>query len=97
MEQSGYHEELELALKAREQYLKEYPELQPFQDEIDRILAKAENRLEALSFLIEKKLFELGDALADLQSFLRMQYKKGNMVNANVIFGDYHGSTGHLN
>ncbi len=52
-------EKLELALKAREQFLKEQPHLQSLQDEIDRILENTvgfENRMSVLLFMIEAKL-----------------------------------------
>lgn len=66
-----YHESLEEALRAREQFLKEHPHLQPFQDEIDRVLEKSvgfENRMSVLAFMIEAKLYELRDSMAGLQS-----------------------------
>ena len=62
---------LEEALNAREQFLKEHPDLQPFQDEIDRIMEKTvgfENRMAVLAFMIETKLYELKDSIAQLES-----------------------------
>ncbi len=62
---------LEEALNARKQFLKEHPHLQAFQDEIDRILEKTvgfENRMAVLAFMIETKLYELKDSIAQLQS-----------------------------
>jgi len=68
---------LEQALKAREEFLKQHPHLQSFQDEIDRIMEKAvgfENRMSVLAFLMEKKLYELRDSVASLRSVaLNMQ------------------------
>jgi len=62
---------LEEALKAREQFLKEHPDLQPFQNEIDRIMEKTvgfENRMSVLAFMIQTKLFELRDSITALRS-----------------------------
>ena len=64
-------EMLEEALNAREQFLKEHPDLQPFQDEIDRVMEKTvgfENRMAVLAFMIETKLYELKDSIAKLES-----------------------------
>jgi hypothetical protein len=60
----------EEALKAREQFLKEQPHLQSFQDEIDRILEKTvgfENRMSVLAFMIQIKLYALRDSIAKLR------------------------------
>ena len=62
---------LEEAIKAREKFLKEHPELQPFQDEIDRIMAKTvgfENRMSVLAFMIQTKLFQLRDSITELRA-----------------------------
>ena len=62
---------LEEALKARDQFLKEQPHLQPFQDEIDRVLEKTvgfENRMSVLALMIQIKLYELSDSIAKLRS-----------------------------
>ncbi len=62
---------LEEALKARDQFLKEQPQLQPFQDEIDRVLEKTvgfENRMSVLTLMIQIKLYELSDSIAKLRS-----------------------------
>ena len=64
---------LEEALKARDQFLKEQPQLQPFQDEIDRVLEKTvgfENRMSVLTLMIQIKLYELSDSIAKLRSLL---------------------------
>jgi hypothetical protein len=78
-------EMLEEALRAREQFLKEQPHLQPFQDEIDRILEKTvgfENRMSVLALMIEAKLYELKEAFANLHSVaLKVQ---GIITEANV-------------
>jgi len=66
----SYSEILEEALKAREQFLKEHPHLQAFQDEIDRIMEKTvgfENRMSVLAFMIEAKLYELRDSISRLR------------------------------
>jgi len=66
----SYHEILEAALRAREQFLKEHPHLQDFQNEIDRIMEKTvgfENRMSVLAFMIETKLYELRDSIALLR------------------------------
>ncbi len=50
------------------------PELQSIQTEIDECLDKAghaDNRLAVLEFIIEKKLKELEEKLADLRRFLK--------------------------
>jgi hypothetical protein len=66
----SYQEILEEALRAREQFLKEHPHLQAFQDEIDRMLEKTvgfENRMSVLAFMIEAKLYELRDSISRLR------------------------------
>lgn len=95
----NYHEELELALKAREQFLKEQPHLQAFQDEIDRILEKTvgfENRMAVLAFMMEVKLSELKAVIADLQSSFKVQPNK-TKVKGPVILDYSQDSTGYLN
>lgn len=92
-----YQEELKSAIEARDEFLKEYPDLQPFQDELNRILSKAENRIEALAFLLEKKLSELGNSLADLQTFLKQKYDEVSGVDVGGIPDDYESPTGYLN
>ena len=64
----NYDEILERALKRREDFLKEHPEYQEYQDEIDRILDATlpEKRLEVMGLLLSTKLSELGSALTDL-------------------------------
>ena len=96
------NEILEEALKAREQFLKENPHLQPFQDEIDRILEKTvgfENRMAVLAFMIETKLYELRDSMADLHSAtLKAQrlFSEDKVENAEAL--DYSTkSDGYLN
>ncbi len=61
---------LSAALKARERFLKQHPELQAYQDEIDRTLEKVigyENRMAVLVFMMEGKLYELRESVAQLQ------------------------------
>jgi predicted nuclease with TOPRIM domain len=59
---------LEEALKRREEFLKEHPEYQAYQDEIDRLLSAAppEKRLEVLMMLLAGKASELGALLTEL-------------------------------
>lgn len=96
----NHEEKLERALRAKEQFLKQYPYLQSFQEEIDRILSKTvdhENRLKTLGFLIEKKLYELRDSIADLQTSFLMQSNELKVVNAAMIVYDSDKPTGYLN
>ncbi len=94
-------EELETALEARDQFLKEHPDLQPFQDEIDQILSKtvgAENRLKALAFMIEKKVCELNGLITDLKD----SYKAHNdgrieAAKAEEILENFQNPTGYVN
>ena len=69
---SMFHDRiLEEALKARDEFLKEQPHLQAYQDEINRILEKTigfENRMAVLAFLMEAKLYELRESIANLRS-----------------------------
>lgn len=61
------------ALAERAEFLKKYPELQAFQDEIDTMLDKAgsaENRMQVLAMLMEAKLIELNGELRDLNRIL---------------------------
>ncbi len=90
----------ERALKAREQFLKEHPHLQSFQDEIDRILAKTmgfENRMAVLAFLIEKKLSELRDSIADIESSFDVQHNKAKVDDATATLDPSPNSTRYLN
>ena len=94
---------LEEALKAREQFLKEQPHLQSFQDEIDRILEKTvgfENRMSVLAFMIETKLYELRDSIANLRSTaLKVQglLNKANVENADEVSDCSTNLDGYLN
>ncbi len=98
----SYQEKLEKALKARDQFLKEQPHLQAFQDEIDRILEKTvgfENRMSVLSFMMQKKLYELRDSCASLHASL---VSKGLLDKSRVEKTDKRldystNSTGYLN
>lgn len=96
-----YREELETALEAREQFLKEHPDLQPFQDEIDQILSKtvgAENRLKALAFMIEKKVYELNGLITDLKDSYKTQ-SDSNIESAKTeeILENFQNPTGYVN
>jgi hypothetical protein len=53
------------------QFLREHPDLQPLQDKIDRVLNLAgnqQNRLAALSHLLNNSLKELNEVLKELTS-----------------------------
>jgi hypothetical protein len=94
-----YQEKLELALKVRDQFLEKHPDLQSFQDELDRILAKTvgpENRMKTIAFLIEKKLCELNDSMADLQTSFKKHYNKIKVVNSALVLDNSQSSTGYL-
>ncbi len=95
----GCREELKPALKAREEFLKEHPDLQPLQDEIDRVLGEVvrpEDRMMALALLIEKKLRDLYDSTVDLY-FSQMEFCKVTAPNADVTLDDFRGPSGYLN
>lgn len=64
---------LALALQKRDRFLKQNPHMVPYQEEIDRILdgaGSSENRLAALGIMIESKLGELQENLAQLSDIL---------------------------
>ncbi len=94
---------LEEALKAREQFLKEHPHLQSFQEEIDRILEKTvgfENRMPVLAFMNEAKLYELRDSLANLHSAapkVQGLFNKAKVENADEVLDYSTNSDGYLN
>ncbi|MGA3117885.1 MAG: hypothetical protein ABSF90_26060 [Syntrophobacteraceae bacterium] len=94
---------LEEALKAREQFLKQYPHLQSFQDEIHRIMEKTvgfENRMLVLAFMIETKLYELRDSLANLHSAapkVQGLFNKAKVENADRVLDYSTNSDGYLN
>ncbi|MGC8495431.1 MAG: hypothetical protein ACP5SH_27285 [Syntrophobacteraceae bacterium] len=96
-----HREELETALEARDQFLKEHPDLQPFQDEIDQILSKtvgAENRLKALAFMIEKKVCELNGLITDLKDSYKVQTdSKMEAAKAEEILENFQNPTGYVN
>jgi hypothetical protein len=97
----SYQEILEEALRAREQFLKEHPHLQAFQDEIDRMLEKTvgfENRMSVLAFMIETKLYELKESIAQLYAdplegeevFNKAKFERGDKVpDCSTISGCY--------
>lgn len=94
------HDELELALEARERFLKDHPDLQPFQDEIDRILAdvvEPENRMKALTFLLQKKLCELHDSIADLLATVGKQHNSARNANLDAFFNNRQNPGDYLN
>ncbi len=82
---------LEEALKAREQFLKEHPHLQSFQEEMDRILEKTvgfENRMSVLAFMIQIKLYALRDSIAKLRpASLKVQgfFNEAEVENADEV------------
>ena len=94
---------LEEALKARDKFLKEHPHLQPFQDEIDRIMEKTvgfENRMSVFAFMIQKKLFELRDSIAQLRSVtVKAQgvFNKGKVQHADKALDYSTNPDGYLN
>ncbi|MGA3114131.1 MAG: hypothetical protein ABSF90_06810 [Syntrophobacteraceae bacterium] len=94
---------LEEALKARDQFLKEQPHIQSFQDEIDRILEKTagfENRMSVISFMIETKLYELRDSIIKVRSaILKVQgpSNEGKAENAGEVLDYSTMSDGYLN
>lgn len=63
-----YDQILEEALAKREAFLKEHPEYQEYQEEIDRILdaTPSDKRLEVMTLLLTTKLSELSNVLLDL-------------------------------
>lgn len=95
-------EKLELALKAREQFLKEQPHLQSLQDEIDRILENTvgfENRMSVLLFMIEAKLCDLRESIANLLSSFKTEelFNEAKVENADRILDSYTNPNGYLN
>lgn len=95
----GGRQELESALKAREQFLEDHPELQVFQDEIDRILGQAggpEDQMMALALLIGEKLRDLYDSMVDLY-FSQMKFGKVIAPSANLALEDSLRPSGYLN
>jgi hypothetical protein len=61
------------SLAERAQFLKKYPQYQPFQDEIDGLMDKAgsfENRMAVLALLMEAKLIEMHDQFRQLNRIL---------------------------
>jgi len=69
---------LEKAIKERDDYLKEHPEHQWFQDEIDQILSKTPNhmRLEVLKIMLMSSAFKLKDEITKLHKCLVDARKK---------------------
>ena len=62
---------LEDALEARARLLREHPHLQPYQDEIDRIMQKIpgfNERMAVLGVMMEAKIYELRDSVVELRS-----------------------------
>ena len=66
-------EHLTEAVRNRDEFLREHPELRKFQDEIDRRMELAgpcENRIAVLGFMLEAKLHELLEHLSTLRDLL---------------------------
>lgn len=66
--------DLKKAIEKRNAFLKEHPDLQPFQDEIDRVLDSTtshEDRTAALQLMISCKVQELSDILKKLQKSMK--------------------------
>ncbi len=64
---------LAVALSEKARFLLNYPELKPFQVEIDSMLDKAgssQNRMAVLAMLMEGKLIELNQKLKSLNNIL---------------------------
>ena len=61
---------LKTALKERDAFLQQHPHLKAFQNEIDTLLDKSgnrENRLAVLSMMIQGKVVELNQLLANFK------------------------------
>lgn len=70
--------ELEKAKKELDEFLKQHPHLQEFQNEIDRNLKRAgtyNQRMEYLKFMIECKSQELDEKLNQLRTEVTRYYK----------------------
>jgi len=63
---------LEDAIKERDEFLKEHPELQGLQDEIDEVLSKTPEkmRLDTIGMMMTGKASKLGKELFKLQRIL---------------------------
>ena len=65
---------LKQAIEKLENYLRDHPEMQKYQDEIESILDKIpsqEGKLEALSIMLQERLGTLRDELNNLNSLLK--------------------------
>ena len=65
---------LKQATENLENYLKENPKMQPFQNEVKRILENIptqEGRVEALSIMIQERLQTLQEKLCELNNLLK--------------------------
>lgn len=65
---------LKQAIEKLENYLRDHPEMQKYQDEIESILYKIpsqEGKLEALSIMLQERLGTLRDELNNLNSLLK--------------------------
>lgn len=63
---------LDEAIKARNKFLKDHPELEHYQKEIDELLEKTPNKykIQVLAMLITSKINELSDNLIKLMTAL---------------------------
>jgi hypothetical protein len=78
MDEWAKHAELDRALEAREQFLKEHSELGTLQDEIDRILEQAagpEERMRVLAVEMEKNLREMNRLAKKLRTILELSFE----------------------
>ena len=69
----GPNKTLAEAIAERDRFLEQYPQMNTYQNEIDRMLDKAgpqENRFAVLAMLMEGKLAELGVQLQQLKFIL---------------------------
>lgn len=67
---TDFNKKLEEAIARRDKFLEENPDLQNFQDEINRVLDKClspAERMDAISIMIGNKLNEFTHTLTDLQ------------------------------
>ena len=74
-------EEIRKAVEERDRYLKEHPDLIPFQEEIEKRLKSAgsiENRITILKCMMNERLFGLQLAFEQLK-----KYVKGNGMESN--------------
>ncbi len=70
IDRSSYFENVQKTIKARNEFLKEHPELEDFQKEIEDALRKADtwkNKAAVLKTMMDERMWELKKALLELQ------------------------------